>query len=134
MVPRRKNAANAILGTKLLLHDDTNQNIDQSFLAIIDQFPTNDAPFINLPIEAKISVSVSLVLTLVIGTYFKFSLYKGAFKTNKDNRGWMHRPINVLIFVSALIHHSTHLVTCIYFILALTIDTPMQNIFGLFYC
>ena len=134
MFSRNKSWTNPILGTKILLNYDTNQNHDLSFLAIIDQFPTNEAPFISLPIEAKIFVSASLVLTLIVGTYFKFSLYKGVFKTNKENRGWMHRPINVLIFVSALVHHSTHLVTCIYFILALTIDTPLQTIFGPFYC
>ena len=116
-----------------IIHSNTEENNESSFVSIID-IPTDKAPFINLPREAKVFVSLSLGLTLVIGTYYKICLYKGVFKTNKENRGWMHRPINVLIFVAALIHHLTHLVICIYFILALTIETPLQNIFGPFYC
>ena len=118
----------------LLLSKVSNENWGPPLVTVIESLSTDEAPFVSLPFEAKLIVSFALVLTLLVGTYYKAILYKGVFRTKRENKGWMSRPINVLIFVSALIHHSTHLVTCVYFILALTIDTPLQNIFGPFYC
>ena len=133
MLPKRIKTSISNIDNILLLSKASNENLDPPFVTVINSLSTDEAPFISLPFEAKLIVSFALVLTLLVGTYYKAILYKGVFRTKRENKGWMSRPINVLIFVSALIHHSTHLVTCVYFILALTIDRPLQNIFGPFY-
>ena len=89
------NRKNSDIDMRIFLHSGTNENKEPSFVSIIDIL-TDEAPFINLPLEAKVFVSLSLGLTLVIGTYYKISLYKGVFKTNKENREWMHRPIKIM--------------------------------------
>ena len=40
-------------------------------------------------------------------------MYSYVWTTNRQNRGWMHRPINILIVISAVVHHYTHLGTVI---------------------
>ena len=116
------------------LYINWNESTNNSQLVIKSHFPMNGNPFRNLPFNARLSLSVALVFTFVIGTHFKILLYKGIFRTKKIDRGWMRRPINILIFLSSIIHHTTHLITCTFGVLALLSDKPPQSIFGTFYC
>ena len=75
-----------------------------------------------------------MILSLLIGSYFKFIMYGYVFAGNKQNRGWMHRPINVLTVTSAIIHHVTNVAVGINLVMSLMIDTPLGDILGLQYC
>ena len=113
-------------------HEDFARNIEHAL--IVNDFYEHEAPLINLPFVVKITLAILMTTTLLVGSYFKFVLYKCVFITNKQNRGWMNRPINVLIVASAIIHHITHLSTGIYYILCLTMYTPLGDVFGSWYC
>ena len=64
-----------------------------------------------MPLWLKIT-NVSLIwISLFLGSFFKYVLYRYILHKNKANRGWMHRPINVLTASSAMIQHVTHIWT-----------------------
>ena len=100
-----------------------------NFIRFLSKLPAEDVPMINLPNNAKITISIALSAAIIVGTYFKSILYRGIFAEN-----WMDKPINVLIFVSALIHHATSLLTSIHLILILSIESSLNSLFGPFYC
>ena len=104
------------------------------FLETLEELQEDDAPMVNLPKNFKITIIVALVIAIIVGSYFKSVLFKGIFSKNSPNHGWMSRPINVLIFVSAFIHCITSILTSIHLILILWIDEPLQALFGPFYC
>lgn len=61
-------------------------------------------------------------------------MYRYVYVTNKQNSGWMHRPINVLIINSAIIHHVTHILMCIWHSANLMSETPLADIVGFGIC
>ena len=70
-----------------------------------------------------------LIISLLSGSYFKSVLYRGIF----EGKFW-DRPINVLLLVGAVIHHSTHLFYGISLIVTIGFDVSLGDIFGTFYC
>ena len=102
-------------------------------LITINQISQHEAPLISLPFSVKLLLTIIMIMSLLSGSYFKSIMYRYVFTTNKKNRGWMHRPINVLTVTSAIIHHVTHVTVGIWFVLVLMIDTPLGSIFG-FHC
>ena len=108
--------------------------MDMVLLQLLDKLPMNDAPLMHLPNTTKHAIAFALFATIFIGSCFKFVLYKGIFTSSKQNPCWMHRPINILIFVSAFIHHFTHFIGCIHFILILTNTNPLETLMGPSYC
>ena len=104
--------------------------MENNLIHILSKLPMDDAPLMNLPDATKNIIAVALVVTILIGSYFKFVLYKGILETNKQN----FRPINILLLVSACIHHTTHVIGCIHFILILTNNAPLETLFGPSYC
>ena len=113
---------------------EKDDDIELGLLKILNILPMDDAPLMHMPSLAKNIIAVALFLTILIGSYFKFVLYKGIFTSNKQNHGWMHRPINILILIAAVIHHITHFIGCIHFILLLTSKKPLETVFGPSYC
>ena len=113
---------------------DEDGPMEIKLIKILSKLPADDVPMINLPHPVKITMSIALIAAILVGSYFKYVLYIGIFTSNKQNHGWMHRPINVLIFVSALIHHTTSVLTAIHLILLLLVDLPLQALFGSCYC
>lgn len=104
------------------------------FLETLEELPEDDVPMVNLPENIKITIILALIIAIIVGSCFKCVLFKGIFSKNSPNHGWMNRPINVLIFVSALIHSITSILTSIHLILILWIDEPLLTLFGPFYC
>ena len=107
--------------------------ITNHFIAI-DNISVDEAPLIGLPFGVKVILTIIMALSLFIGSYFKSIMYMYVFRTNKSNRGWMHRPINVLTVASAIVHHVTHVAAGIWYILMLMMDSPLAEIFGPFSC
>ena len=70
-----------------------------------------------------------LVISLLSGSYFKCVLYRGMF----EEKFW-DRPINVLLLLGAVIHHSTHLFYGISLIVTIGFDVSLGDIFGCTYC
>ena len=107
--------------------------ITNHFIAV-DNIFEDEAPFIGLPFDIKITLTIIMAISLFIGSCFKCIMYMYVVRTNKTNRGWMHRPINVLTVTSAIVHHVTHVVSGIWYILVLTMDAPLAEIFGSYVC
>ena len=101
---------------------------------IFDQFSEDEVPMNNFPSHVKLLFTILMIISLCIGSYFKGILYRYVFTTNKKNRGWMHRPINVLTVASAIIHHFTHIWSGLFFVIALNVETPIKDIIGFNYC
>ena len=100
----------------------------------VNHIAPDEAPLISLPFNIKVILTIIMITSLLIGSFFKFLLYHYVLITNKKNRSWMHRPINVLIVTSAIIHHVTHVATGIWYVLALMMDTPLADEFGFSHC
>ena len=115
-------------------NEEQDGDVKLDVLQILSKLPMDDAPLMHLPSLAKNIIAVALFATIFIGSYFKFVLYKGIFTSSKQNPGMMHRPINILVLISAFIHHATHFIGCIHFILILTIQDPLEFVFGPSYC
>ena len=113
-------------------HEYFDQNSEE--ILIVNDIYEHEALLIHLPFAIKITLAVLMTTALLVGSYFKFVLYRYVFITNKQNRGWMHRPINVLIVASAIIHHVTHLFGGIQYIMCSTTDAPLGDVFGSSYC
>ena len=79
----------------------------------ISHISNQDIPMLSLPSYIKRILTLAMVASIIIGSYYKYIMYSYVWTTNRKNRGWMHRPINILILTSAVVHHFTHLWTAI---------------------
>jgi hypothetical protein len=89
-----------------------------------------------LPFRIKLFLNILIWMSLVIGSFFKCVMYSYVLVANKQNRGWMHRPINVLTITSSIVHHITHIwivtwLTVIYLDVA---GVPLADAIGDYWC
>ena len=101
---------------------------------IINALSEDSTPLIGLAFDIKILIIAILTVSLLSGSFFKCIMYIYVYNSNKQNRGWMHRPINVLTVTSAIIHHFTHFWMWIWYIVELMDDTPVSESVGSFQC
>jgi hypothetical protein len=88
-----------------------------------------------LPYTVQKLLFVALVISLLVGTYFKWILYRYFWRCRGDkSMNFKNRPINTLILVGAIIHHLTHLHNGILHSLALGFDVYIGVYMGEFYC
>ena len=68
---------------------------------------------LSLTYSSRCFISTCLVLSLLIGSFFKFFLYRFIFLSSKLNNGSYSKmtPINSMILISAMTHHITHLIS-----------------------
>ena len=102
----------------------------------------DEAPLFDLPIGIKFPFATIMFISLSIGSYFKFVLYRFMYSQKKDT---INRPINVLTLTSSIIHHVTHFSIGTWHALVCIVDTPlvgyvgdtgcwMMMVFGVFDC
>ena len=103
-------------------------------LLVVSHISNQDIPLVNLPLHVKRILALALVLSLIVGSYYKSILYRYVFTTNRNNRGWMHRPINILIVSSAIIHHVTHVWTGTSLAMMLTMNTSVADAVSDWFC
>ena len=102
---------------------------------LISQISQDEAPLVDLPFNIKLTLSILMTLSLLVGTLFKSIMYSYVFTTSKKNRGgWMSRPINVLTVTSAIIHHVTHVPLGVWYVVNLMTETSVGNTVGFQYC
>ena len=130
----------------ILKHDlyqmEGNLNISSSYddlmdtdnILIINEINEEKEALINLPFSSRLILCVFMSMSLLVGSFFKGIMYSYVFTTNKNNRGWMHRPINVLTVTSAIIHHVSHISCGICYVVILLTDTPLGDVLGNHYC
>ena len=82
-------------------------------ILIISHISNQDIPMLSLPSYIKCILTIAMVASIIVGSYYKYIMYSYVWTTNRKNRGWMHRPINILVVTSAVVHHFTHLWTAI---------------------
>ena len=114
--------------------DPEGLSVVENIILTVQELLEVDAPLTSLPLYAKLTLSIIMAMSLLIGSYFKCIIYMFVFMTSRKNRGWIHRPINVLTVTSAFTHHVTHVLAGVWYILVLIMDTPLIEIFGCFAC
>ena len=87
----------------------------------------DEAPLFDLPVGIKFPFATIMFISLSIGSYFKFVLYRFMYSQKKDT---INRPINVLTLTSAIIHHVTHFSIGTEHALVCIIDTPLVAYVG----
>ena len=112
-------------------NDDWN---DLTNVILLHESSQDEVPLVSLPSSHKTFIATVIVLSLLIGSYFKCIIYSFVFTTNKKSHGWMHRPINVLTVSSTIIHHVTHVSIGIWYILLMMIETPLGQSMGFHFC
>ena len=76
-----------------------------------------------------------LMISLLVGTYFKFILYGYFWCGRHDkNNHFRNRPINAMILFGAIIHHATHLFMGVNYVLSLGFNVNLGEYLGEFYC
>ena len=101
---------------------------------VISQFSDDEPPLVSLPFFAKLFLAMVILLSITSGSYYKSIMYRYVIVTNKQNSGWMHRPINVLILSSAIIHHFTHVTAGLWFLANVMSTIPLVDIVGFSFC
>ena len=102
----------------------SDKNIIWNHLLIVQDISNDKAPLINLSANIKVPLAIVMVISLLIGTFFKCIMYLYVSTLNTK------RPINTLIVTSAIIHHTTHLIVGTWYILVLLNDIPLGNLYG----
>ena len=103
-------------------------------MLVISHISNQDIPLVNLPFHVKRILTLALALSLIVGSYYKSILYRYVFTTNRNNRGWMHRPINILIVTSAIVHHVTHVWSGTSLAMILTMNASVADAVGDRFC
>ena len=84
---------------------------------------------------AQKTLFAALVISLLIGTYFKFILYRYFWSSRNDkSNNVRNRPINAMILLGAIIHHITNLFMGVNFALLLGFGIHIGEYMGEFYC
>ena len=94
---------------------------------VVSHISNENIPLVGLPFHIKRILAVVMAVSLIVGSYYKSIMYCYVCTTNRKNRGWMHRPINILIVTSAVIHHLTHLWAGISHGMILMMDISMSD-------
>ena len=100
----------------------------------IRDISNQEIPLVSLSSYIKHILTIAMVASLIIGSYYKYVMYSYVWTTNRKNRGWMHRPINILIVTSAVVHHFTHLWIGISYAMMLTMEISMADAIGDHFC
>ena len=108
--------------------------IEYEDMLILGNRSNEEIPLLSLPFHIKRLLAAVMIVSLVIGSYYKTIMYSYVRTTNRKNRDWMHRPINILIMTSAVIHHFTHLWVGIALGMILIIDISMADAVGDRFC
>ena len=114
------------------------QSADVNEKVILDIFHIEACKHVLRSISSvsRSAVSVFLIVSLSVGTLFKFVLYRYVLKSSKLNNGSYFKmtPINSMIFTSALIHHLVHVYMGIILVLSIGMDVIFSDIFGHEFC
>ena len=102
-------------------------SIEYEDMLVLSNRSNEKIPLLSLPFHIKRLLAVAMLVSLVIGSYYKTIMYSYVCTTNRRNRDWMHRPINILIVTSAVIHHLTHLWAGIALGMILIMDISMAD-------
>ena len=124
--------------TNVSVHNMYEDLTNNDNVLIFNIFPTNklENQLEDQPFYIKLSLTTAIWISLFVGSFFKCVMYLYVFVANKQNGGWMHRPINVLTASSSIIHHVTHIwIVTWYTIINLDIfGIPVANAIGDHWC
>ena len=81
-------------------------------------------------------ISVFLIISVSVGTLFKFVLYRYVLISSKENNGSYFKmtPINSMIFTSAVIHHLVHVYVGFFLVSSIGMDIILEKILGEEFC
>ena len=129
------------MGSKLLvglnlLPQEQSSNVGEKVILDIFRIEASKHVLRSVSSVSRYAVSVCLIISLSVGTLFKFVLYRYVLKSSKLNNGSYFKmtPINSMIFTSALIHHLVHVYLGIVLVLSIGMDVIFADIFGQEFC
>ena len=117
--------------------DTLNQSTKDDFnneVLFINEWMRGEESLMYLPFDYKMMLAAVMLISLLVGSYYKCITYAYFLSTSKENRGWMHRPINVLLLTSSLIHHATHIWMWSWFVISFLTVVPLSDVFGFHGC
>ena len=114
--------------------EKTKSWLSYSDALMITSISEDTIPLVSLQFYIKLIIVVIMTISLLIGSFFKCITYIYVFRANKQNRGWMHRPINVLIVTSTIIHHITSIWMGICIVVEMMTETSSSNAIGPYMC
>lgn len=123
------------VGLNLSLQEQSSNANEKATLDILD-IEASKHVLRSVSSVSRYAVSVFLIISLSVGTLFKFVLYRYVLKSSKMNNGSYFKmtPINSMIFTSALIHHLVHVYIGIFLVLSIGMDVIFADIFGHEFC
>ena len=102
---------------------------------MITRLSEDEKPLASLPFYIKLIIVAVMTISLLIGSFFKCITYSYVFRENKQNHGWMHRPINVLTVTSSIIHHITYIWMWIWYVVGMMLgETSVSHAVGPYVC
>ena len=143
LVSKHEDSSNKFESHTFNINTTENDSMTINDLFIVGHLSQDEVLPIHWSVSAKIILTATTALFMLIGSVFKCIMYRYVSLTNKQNRGWMLRPINVLTITSAITHHITHVWTWFWFLVLLwytgggtssNIVIPFANSMGSHWC
>ena len=124
-----------ITGNTIIEEDDFEPS-EMDYLIEIVNLEDKSPLLLSLPFSIRYLVAAFLLVSMLIGSYFKFLLYRFIFVSSKLNNGSYFKmtPINSMILNSAIIHHLTHLPAGLSLVMIIGTDIVPEQILGSEYC
>ena len=114
--------------------DDENLT-DRFSLYVIEHEDTSpELRLLSFPI--RYGLSTCLIISLVVGSLCKFLLYRYILVSSKMNNGSYFKmtPVNVLLFISSIVHHVANAHTALFMSVAIGTDIILEDAVGKYYC
>ena len=123
------------MNISLSLKTQVEPNEEDSILRVNEVIDTSPV-LRRLPYSTRNSIATFIVISLLIGSFFKFILYRYVLVSSKIKNGSYFKmtPINVMIFTSAIIHHITHLCSGTFYAIIIGTDLVLEEHFGINGC
>ena len=119
-----------------IFEEDDFKPSEMDYLIEIVNLEDKSPLILSLPFSIRYLVAAFLLVSMLIGSYFKFLLYRFIFVSSKLNNGSYFKmtPINSMILNSAIIHHLTHLPAGLSLVMIIGTDIVPEQILGSEYC
>jgi len=122
------------------MYKDTIEIPNRTLSVYLDEYPENlylnslktelSTPH-QLNQTGESSLMSCLILSLSVGSYFKFALYRYIYEAGREVA---NRPIDLLLLIAALIDHSICLLMVFDFTVGLSLDISLSDYLGEAWC
>ena len=85
---------------------------------------------------SRYSIATFLMMSILVGSFFKCFLYRYILVSSKLNNGSYFKmtSVNSLLLISAITHHFTHLYAGIFLAITIGTDIVLEDVLGTTFC